>query len=97
LRDHAGRIAEGNRCRSAVSASNRPRRGQHVTFAVVAIADHQAPSVLVDLTGMGVDVGGHLGLQRRREHLPSTVVDDLIEQRPTGTVVLLVGAFLVVN
>jgi hypothetical protein len=38
--------------------------------------------VLVDLLGMGVDVGGDLGGQRRREHLAGTVADDLIEQRP---------------
>ena len=76
---------------------DRPRRGQHVALAVIAVADHQAPSVLVDLTGMGVDVGGHLGLQRRRQHLPGAVADDLIEQRPTDTIVLLVGRFRVVN
>ena len=29
---------------------------------------------------MGVDVGGSLGLQRRREHLPGTVADQLIQQ-----------------
>ena len=41
-------------------------------------------TVLVDLVGVRLDVGGDLGLQRRREHLPSAVTDDLIEQRPTA-------------
>ena len=30
---------------------------------------------------------GDLGLQRRRQHLPGTVADDLIKQRPTGRLV----------
>ena len=38
--------------------------------------------VLVELPGVGLDVGGHLGLERRGQHLPGTVADDLIEQRP---------------
>jgi hypothetical protein len=37
---------------------------------------------------VGVEVGGDLGLQRRREHRPRTVTHDLVEQRPTDTVVL---------
>ena len=65
---------------------HRPRRGQHLALVVVAVADHQPTPVLVDLTDMGVDVGGDLGLQRRREHLPGTVADDLVEQRPARTV-----------
>jgi len=32
---------------------------------------------------VGVDVGGDLGLQRRREHRPRAVTDQLVEQRPT--------------
>ena len=52
--------------------------------------------VLVDLVGERLDVGGDLGLQRRREHLPGTVADDLIEQRPDPHRVL-VGRIRVVN
>ena len=44
---------------------------------------------LVDLTQVGVDVGGHLGLQRRREHRPGTVTHDLVEQRPARRAVLV--------
>ena len=67
-----------------------PRRG-HLTapaavstsrWLVIAVADHQPATVLVDLVGVSVDVGGDLGLQRRGQHLPGTVADDLIEQRP---------------
>ncbi len=63
---------------------------------VVAVADHQPVPVLVDLIGVGVDVGGDLGLQRRRQHLPGTVAHDLIEQRPARRAVL-VGRIGVVN
>ncbi|WP_235633144.1 hypothetical protein [Mycolicibacterium fluoranthenivorans] len=48
----------------------------------MAVADHQTPAVLVELIAELVHVGSDLGGQRRREHLPSTVADDLIEQRP---------------
>ncbi len=44
---------------------------------------------LVDLTQVGVDVGGNLGLQRRREHRPGTVTHDLVEQRPARRAVLV--------
>ncbi len=43
---------------------------------------------LVDLTQVGVDVGNHLGVQRRREHRPRTITDDLVEQRPARSAVL---------
>jgi hypothetical protein len=38
---------------------------------------------LVDLTAVGVDVGGDLGLQRGRQHLPGPVAHDRIKQRRT--------------
>jgi hypothetical protein len=57
-----------------------PRRGQHVPHAVVAIAHHQTVAVLVDLIGELLDVGADLGLQRRRQHLPGTIANDLIKQ-----------------
>jgi len=50
---------------------------------VVAVADHQPSTILVELAGVVLDIGRDLGLQRRCQHLPSTVADDLIEQRPT--------------
>src|SRR5665647_1696858 len=40
-------------------------------------------AVPVELVSMGLDVGGDLSLQRRREHLPGTVTDQFIQQRPT--------------
>jgi len=51
---------------------------------VVAVADHQPVAVLVELVGAGLDIGGNLGLQRRREHLTGTVTHDLVEQRPVA-------------
>ena len=41
---------------------HRARRGQHLPLGVVAVAHHQAATVLVDLVGEWVDVGGDLGL-----------------------------------
>jgi hypothetical protein len=38
---------------------------------------------------MGIDIGGDLCLQRRREHCPCTVTHDLIEQRPARRAVLV--------
>ena len=68
-RTHAGRIADENRCRSPVSGSirlsdpgslhaDRPRGGQHTAFVVVAVAHHQAATVLVDLISELLDIGG---------------------------------------
>jgi hypothetical protein len=65
------------------------RRGQHVALVVVAVADHQPVTRFVNLTQVGVDVGGDLGLQRGREHLSGTVADDLVEQRPTRRAVFV--------
>jgi hypothetical protein len=56
---------------------------------------HQTAPVLVDLVGERLDVGGDLGLQRRREHLSCAVADDLVEQRRIGRV--LVGRLGVVD
>jgi ribosomal protein S18 acetylase RimI-like enzyme len=52
-----------------------------------AITDHQPPTVLVELVLELLDVGGDLGLQRRGQHLPSTIAHDLIKKRPTGRLV----------
>ena len=35
-----------------------------------AVADHQPPTLLIDLVGERLNVRGDLGLQRRSEHLP---------------------------
>jgi len=49
----------------------------------VALADHQPSTILIELRGVVLDIDRDLGLQRHCQHLPSTVADDLIEQRPT--------------
>jgi hypothetical protein len=46
----------------------------------VPVADHQSAAVLVDLA-VRVDIGGDLGLQRRRKHPPGTLPDDLVQHR----------------
>ena len=49
-----------------------------------AVADHQPAALLVHLAAVSVDERRDLGLQRRRQHLPGAVADDLIQQ-PTPT------------
>ncbi len=51
-------------------------------------------SVAVELPGRGLDGRGDLGLQHHRQHRPSAVTHDLIQQPPTGQ---LVGRLNVVN
>jgi hypothetical protein len=70
---------------------HRSSGGQHLPLLVVAVAHHQTVARLVDLVGELLDVGGDFGEQRGREHLPGTVTNDLIQQRPTDTAVLLIG------
>jgi len=60
---------------------DRAGRGGHLPLGVVAVANHQPVPVHVDLAGMGRDGGGHLGSQRRRQHLPRSVTHDRIQQR----------------
>jgi hypothetical protein len=62
---------------------DRPGRGGHLPRLVVAVADHQPATLLVDLVAVGVDVGGDLGVQRRGEHLPGPFPGELVQQRPT--------------
>ena len=64
---------------------------------MTTVAHDQPVTILIDLTGMGVDIGGHLSLQRRGQHLPGPVADNLIEQRPTASTGVLVGAIHIVN
>ena len=61
---------------------HRTRGGQHLAFAVITIAYHQPIPVLVDLAGMSIDIGGHLGPQRRCEHCPCAVAHDLSSNDP---------------
>jgi hypothetical protein len=42
----------------------------------------------LDLVSVGLDVGGDLGVQRRREHRPRTLTNDLLKQRRTGRVLV---------
>lgn len=76
---------------------HRTGGGEYLAFVVITVADNQPVTVLIDLTGMGVDVGGHLSLQRCGQHLAGTVADNLIQQRATASTVILVGASRVVN
>ncbi len=79
---------------------HRPDRGDDLPRGVEAVAHHQPVAVLVNLTGVGLDVRGDLGQQRRGEHLPGAVAGELVEQRPThrrrGADVLL-GLVLLVD
>jgi hypothetical protein len=70
---------------------DRTRGGQDFTLVVVAVADHQAPAALIDLISELLDIRGDLSLQRRSQHLAGTITDNLIQQRPTDTTVVLVG------
>lgn len=70
---------------------DRTGGGQDVAFCVVAVADHQAVAVLVAVVSELVDVGGDLRLQCGGEHLACSVADDLVEQRPPGRCVAVVG------
>lgn len=69
---------------------DRSSGGGHLSFVVVAVADHESSTVLVELVGERLDVGP----QRCHQHLSSAVTDDLVEQRPTAC---LVGHLGVVN
>ena len=71
---------------------HRARR-DHLAFVVMTVADHQPVTILIDLLGMGDDVGRHLRLQGDREHLPRSLAHDLIEHRTAR----LVGLGLVVD
>ena len=62
---------------------HRSRRRADLPFSVVAVADHQPMTGLVDLVRECLDVRGDLGLQRCRQHRPGTVAHQLVQQRPT--------------
>ena len=54
-------------------------------------------TVLVELVSMCLDVGGDLGLQRRGEHRPRAITNDLVEQRPARRGAVFVGHLGVVD
>ena len=54
-------------------------------------------TVLVELAGELGHVGRDLSLQRRGQHLPGAVADDLVQQRPTATAAISVGVLGIVN
>ena len=55
-------------------------------------------AVLVNLAGVGVDVGGDLGLQRRREHRPGPFAGQLVQHVPANRYrSVLVGSRVLVN
>ena len=60
-------------------------------------ATRPTQTCLITLVRVGLDVRGHLGLQRHREHLPGTITHDLVEQRPAAHGALLVGLVLLVD
>jgi len=49
---------------------------------VVAVAHDHPKAIIVADIGELVNIGRDLGLQRCREHLPCTVADQLVQQRP---------------
>ncbi len=64
----------------------------------MTVAHHQPVTVLIDLLSMSVDVGAHLGLQRRGQHLPRAVTHNLVEQRfTTGHGGLVVGLIVLLD
>jgi hypothetical protein len=48
---------------------------------VKSVADYKPTTLLIYLVNVGLDVSSDLGLQRRGQHLPGTIPDDLIQQR----------------
>ena len=94
FRDQAGRIAEENRLPFTgrlidapvvdprLPDRHRPRRRGHLPRCVEAVADHQPVTIGVHQILVRLDMGGHLGQQRRRQHLLGAVATNLIQQRP---------------
>lgn len=62
---------------------HRTSRGRYLAGGMAAVADHQPVAVLVNLAGVGVDVGGDLGLQRRRQHPAGAFTGQLVQNVPT--------------
>jgi hypothetical protein len=58
-----------------------PRRGEHLTGLVGAVAYHQSPAAFVALVGEPGDDRIGLGLQRLGQHPPGTLAHDVIDHR----------------
>jgi hypothetical protein len=98
FRDHAGRIAEANRRRSPFTGSvplvvdprlrylHRPRGRRHLPRLMEAVPHHQPATLNVHLATMSIYIRGDLGPQRRRQHLPGTIADNLIQHQRAGLV-----------
>lgn len=52
---------------------------------MIPVAHHKPMPGLIDQIGVTGDVIGDLSLQRRCQHLPSTIADELVEYRPAHT------------
>ena len=84
--DRAGEagLVAGDRVQPAVvdprrGHRDRSRPGGDGAFPGMAIAPHQPVTALVLFLRVGLDVGSDLGLQRRGEHAPSALEDQLVE------------------
>jgi hypothetical protein len=75
---------------------HRTRGGQHVTPLVITVAHHKPSAVVVDMINELFHIRCDLGLQRRLQHPPSAVADNLIQQRPTRTSIV-VGRIRIMN
>jgi hypothetical protein len=58
---------------------HRPRGREHFPRLGVPVPHHQPPATGVDLVRVRLDIRADLGPQRRREHRPRTLADDLIQ------------------
>jgi hypothetical protein len=84
-RHHGGKTTERNRARCPVAGSTRrPHRyrashGGDLALAGVAVADHQAPAVLVPLGRVGGQIVVDLGFQGGGQHPPGALAHDLVQ------------------
>jgi hypothetical protein len=72
-----------------------PSRSQHLAVLVIPVTDHQPATILIALISELLHIGGDLSLQRRGQHLPGTIANNLIQQRPAG--LAAVGFLGIVN
>ena len=72
---------------------DRPGAGHDLAGLGVPVADHQPPAVLVDLVDQARHVRVDLGLQRRGQHPPGALTDDLIQRRTQLRARLLVSYY----
>jgi hypothetical protein len=72
---------------------DRPRGGQHLALAGIAVADHQPPATLVPLGGVGGEVVVDLGLQGGGQHPPGTLAYQLLQVQAQLVMGLGVGGY----